>query len=132
MSDTVAAAPLLAQQQLVELLELVNEADSVELKLSVDGSQQRSAVEALGPDPLDRRGTADEDAQGADVLLGAAEGGEVMRCELYMDAYGKHRRRMVSSNGRTVASSGQRSSTRSNARRAVFNVRDNGAAATIS
>jgi uncharacterized protein YegP (UPF0339 family) len=132
MSDTVAAAaPLLAQQQLVELLELVNEADSVELTLSVDGSQQRSAVEALGPDPLDRRGTAD-DAQGADVLLGAAEGGEAMRSELYTDACGKHRRQMVSSNGRTVASSGQRSSTRSNARRAVFNVRDNGAAATIS
>jgi hypothetical protein len=54
MSDTVAAAaPLLAQQQLVELLELVNEADSVELKLSVDARQQRSAVEALGLDPLD-------------------------------------------------------------------------------
>jgi hypothetical protein len=54
MSDTVAAAaPLLAQQQLVELLELVNEVDSVELKLSVDARQQRSAVEALGLDPLD-------------------------------------------------------------------------------
>jgi hypothetical protein len=54
MSDTVAAAaPLLAQQQLVELLELVNEADSVELKLSVDARQQRSAVEALGLDALD-------------------------------------------------------------------------------
>ena len=54
MSDTVAAAaPLLAQKQLVELLGLVKDADSVELKLSVDASQQRSAVEALGLDPLE-------------------------------------------------------------------------------
>ena len=54
MSDTVAAAaPLLAQQGLVELLELVKDADSVELKLSVDASRQRSAVEALGLDPLE-------------------------------------------------------------------------------
>ena len=54
MSDTVAAAaPLLAQKQLVELLELVKDADSVELKLSVDASRQRSAVEALGLDPLE-------------------------------------------------------------------------------
>ena len=54
MSDTVAAAaPLLAQQALVELLELVKDADSVELKLSVDASRQRSAVEALGLDPLE-------------------------------------------------------------------------------
>jgi hypothetical protein len=54
MSDTVAAAaPLLAQQVLVELLALVKDADSVELKLSVDASRQRSAVEALGLDPLE-------------------------------------------------------------------------------
>ena len=54
MSDTVAAAaPLLAQKQLVELLDLVKDADSVELKLSVDASHQRSAVEALGLDPLE-------------------------------------------------------------------------------
>jgi glutaminase len=47
MCDTVAAAaPLLAQQGLVELLELVKDADSVERKLSVDASRQRSAVEA--------------------------------------------------------------------------------------
>jgi hypothetical protein len=52
MSDTVAAAaPLLAQNQLVELLDLVQDADSVELKLGVDASHQRSAVEALGLDP---------------------------------------------------------------------------------
>jgi hypothetical protein len=54
MSDTVAAAaPLLAQHQLVELLGLVKDADSVELKLSVDAGLQRSAVEALGLDPLE-------------------------------------------------------------------------------
>src|SRR4051812_15259010 len=54
MSDTVAAAaPLLAQQGLVELLALVKDADSVELKLSVDAGLQRSAVEALGLDPLE-------------------------------------------------------------------------------
>ena len=54
MRDTVAAAaPLLAQKQLVELLDLVKDADSVELKLSVDAGHQRSAVEALGLDPLE-------------------------------------------------------------------------------
>ena len=54
-----------------------------------------------------------------------------MRCELYEDTGGKHRWRMVSSNGQTVASSGQGFSTRSNARRAAFNVRDKGGAATV-
>jgi uncharacterized protein YegP (UPF0339 family) len=51
--------------------------------------------------------------------------------EVYADQGGAHRWRAVSSNGQTVASSGQRFSTRSNARRAALNVRDKGGAATI-
>jgi hypothetical protein len=46
------AAPLLADRELVELLGLLQDADSVELKLTVDESAQRSAVLALGLDPL--------------------------------------------------------------------------------
>jgi hypothetical protein len=53
MSETVAAAaPALAQEQLLELLSLMKDADSVELKVSVDASAQRSAVQALDIDPL--------------------------------------------------------------------------------
>jgi hypothetical protein len=40
-------------EQLQELLPLVEEADSVELKLTVPDAAQRSAVVALGLDPLD-------------------------------------------------------------------------------
>jgi len=49
----VAAAPALNDVQLVELLSLLNDVDSVELKLTVDESSQRSAILALGLDPLD-------------------------------------------------------------------------------
>src|SRR3954470_6581027 len=48
-----AAAPPLSDHQLVEILGLLHDADSVELKLSVPETQQRSAVAALGLDPLD-------------------------------------------------------------------------------
>ena len=40
-------------RQLGQLLELVDDADSVELKLTVPEADQRSAVEALGMDPLE-------------------------------------------------------------------------------
>jgi hypothetical protein len=46
------AAPSLSDEQLDELLELVGDADTVELKLTVSESQQYSTVRALGLDPL--------------------------------------------------------------------------------
>ena len=52
-ATTAAAAPALSDDQLVELLGLIKESDSVELKLSVPDGQGRSAVHALGLDPLD-------------------------------------------------------------------------------
>jgi hypothetical protein len=45
--------PQLSDDQLRELLELIGGANSVELKLTVPESDQRSAVEALGMDSLD-------------------------------------------------------------------------------
>jgi hypothetical protein len=47
-----AARPALSDEQLQELLALVDDSDSVELKLTVPDADQRSAVEALGMDPL--------------------------------------------------------------------------------
>jgi len=49
------AAPSLNDQQLGEMLGLIKSADSVELKLTVDVDQQRSAIEALKMDPLEAR-----------------------------------------------------------------------------
>jgi hypothetical protein len=46
------AAPTLSDEELVDILSLIGGADSVELKLTVPGSGQRSAIEALGLDPL--------------------------------------------------------------------------------
>lgn len=46
-------APSLTDHQLAELLGLIGEADSVELKLTVPASSQRAAVDALGLDPLE-------------------------------------------------------------------------------
>jgi len=46
-------SPGLTDQQLIDLLALIGEADSVELKLTVPEQQRRSAVAALGADPLD-------------------------------------------------------------------------------
>ena len=48
-----ATTPSLSDAQLGELLALVDEADSVELKLTVPEADQRSAVQTLGMDPLD-------------------------------------------------------------------------------
>ena len=47
-----AAAPKLSDEGLVEMLSLMQGADSVELKLTIPESAQRSAIEALGMDPL--------------------------------------------------------------------------------
>jgi hypothetical protein len=49
----MASSATLSADQLVELLPLIKGADSVELKLSVPDSDRRSAVAALGMDPLD-------------------------------------------------------------------------------
>ena len=48
-----AMLPSLTPEQLSELLILIRDADSVELKLTVADSERRSAVSALGMDPLD-------------------------------------------------------------------------------
>jgi hypothetical protein len=48
----VAAAPNLSDEQVVELLNLMGGADSVELKLSIPQERQRATFEALGLDPL--------------------------------------------------------------------------------
>jgi hypothetical protein len=53
MQRTPTAGPRLSDEQLVELLELMRDADSVELKLTVPEQSQRSAARALGLDPLD-------------------------------------------------------------------------------
>src|SRR5262245_44702218 len=44
---------LLSEQQLVEMTELMGDADSVELKATIPATDQRSAVDALGLDPLE-------------------------------------------------------------------------------
>lgn len=46
-------SPALTDAELIDLLELIGGADTVELKLTVPEDQQRSAVSALGMDPLD-------------------------------------------------------------------------------
>ncbi|QDP98244.1 adenylate cyclase [Microlunatus elymi] len=50
---SVADAPVLSTEQLVELVDLLKGVDSVELKLTVPSSARRAAVTALGMDPLD-------------------------------------------------------------------------------
>ena len=50
---SAATRPRLSDDDLAEFLELLRGADSVELKLTVPESGQRSAIEALGMDPLD-------------------------------------------------------------------------------
>jgi hypothetical protein len=47
-----ASGPRISDEQLPELLALVDDADSVELKLTIPESDQRSAIDALGMDPL--------------------------------------------------------------------------------
>jgi hypothetical protein len=53
MTSDTADSPRLDDSQLAELLPLIRGADSVELKLTVPESDQRSAVGALGMDPID-------------------------------------------------------------------------------
>jgi hypothetical protein len=50
---TATAAPSLSDAQLAELLELLQDCDSVELKLTVPEPDQRSTAQALGMDPID-------------------------------------------------------------------------------
>lgn len=52
MNDT-EFAPRLAPEQLSELMSLIQDSDSVELKLTVPDGNQRSAVQALQMDPLE-------------------------------------------------------------------------------
>jgi hypothetical protein len=53
MATTVNTRKALSDAQLVELLALIQDSDSVELKLTVPESHQRSTLTALGVDPLD-------------------------------------------------------------------------------
>lgn len=50
---TAETSSRIPDQELPELLALIEQSDSVELKLTVAESDRRSAVEALGMDPLD-------------------------------------------------------------------------------
>jgi hypothetical protein len=54
-----------------------------------------------------------------------------MRFEIYADASGSYRWRLVASNGQTVASSGESFASKANARRAAENVKDNAGTAEI-
>lgn len=54
-----------------------------------------------------------------------------MKFEIYLDASGKYRWRLVSSNGQTVASSGESFDSKANARRAAENVRDSAGKADV-
>jgi hypothetical protein len=53
MSPTGTTRPALSDAELVEMLALVREADSVELKLTIPEADQRAVVTALELDPLD-------------------------------------------------------------------------------
>ncbi|MDP9236055.1 MAG: DUF1508 domain-containing protein [Chloroflexota bacterium] len=54
-----------------------------------------------------------------------------MKFEIYADAAGKYRWRLVAGNGQTVGSSGEAFDSKPNAKRAAENVRDNAGKATI-
>jgi hypothetical protein len=49
----VETTPTLSDDQIVEMLRLMRDADSVELKLTIPTNKQRSVVAALNADPLD-------------------------------------------------------------------------------
>jgi len=54
MTTTTTETPVaLSHEQIAEMLDLLKDSDSVELKLTVPEHDQRSAVTALGMDPLD-------------------------------------------------------------------------------
>jgi len=54
-----------------------------------------------------------------------------MKFEIYADASGSYRWRLVASNGQTVASSGESFDSKYNARRAAENVKENAGTADI-
>ncbi|MDX6699602.1 MAG: hypothetical protein QOE65_2999 [Solirubrobacteraceae bacterium] len=54
-----------------------------------------------------------------------------MKFVIYIDRAGQYRWRLVAANGRTVGDSGEGYDSRSNARRAAENVRDNAGRASI-
>ena len=54
-----------------------------------------------------------------------------MKFEIYSDSSGQYRWRLVSSNGQTIATSGEPFASKSNAMRAAENIRDNASKATI-
>jgi hypothetical protein len=54
-----------------------------------------------------------------------------MKFEIYADASGSYRWRLVASNGQTVASSGESFASKANARRAAENVKENADKAAI-
>ena len=53
MTSKQTTRPVLSDAELAELLGLIKEADTVELKVTVPDSDLRSAAQALGMDPLD-------------------------------------------------------------------------------
>jgi hypothetical protein len=53
MAPAATARPALSDESLVEMLSLIDDSDSVELKLTVPEASQRSAVAALQLDPLE-------------------------------------------------------------------------------
>jgi hypothetical protein len=54
-----------------------------------------------------------------------------MKFEIYADASGSYRWRLVASNGQTVASSGESFASKANATRAAENVKENAGKAEI-
>jgi uncharacterized protein YegP (UPF0339 family) len=54
-----------------------------------------------------------------------------MKFEIYADAGGQYRWRLVSSNGQTVATSGESFASKANATRAAENIRDNAGKADV-
>src|SRR4029453_16642805 len=53
MTAATTTPVALSHEQIAEMLDLLKDSDSVELKLTVPEHDQRSAVVALGMDPLD-------------------------------------------------------------------------------
>jgi len=53
MSSTATHARAASDEELPRLLALIEDSDSVELKLTIPDGEQRSAMAALGLDPLD-------------------------------------------------------------------------------
>ena len=78
MNRVATEAPALTGDQLSELIGLIDEADSVELKLTIPDEQRRSTLSALGLDPLEARlrqvfffDTPDLDLYGAGMVARA-------------------------------------------------------------